>query len=492
MASGRVVLTVEAGAAAGTVFDCPAHDSLLFGRHSHCGLRVVGDPLVSRHHFLLEMNPPAVRVRDLESLNGTWVNGVRYGGKAPPSPGVKTAASSMVDLCDGDLVVVGGTQLRVRLQAAPVCAVCGAPAEPAPLLDPMLEPLDVAPSVEPIPLCAACRAEQTDDFAVPQREARCDLCRCPLPVGDGETLCPACRGRTQAWRGDTLMLLRRRSERGDDPLADYEIGRKLGEGGMGTVYLARRKADGVTTALKVVSSKVRASRQARAAFQREIEVLRELRHPHIVGLLMHGAVGDVFYFVMEFCNGGDLADLAARRGGRLPWSAARPLLEACLAGLEYAHSRRIVHRDLKPKNLLLDDDGRGGSTVRIADFGLAKQMDLAGFSGMTSTGMAGGTPYFMPREQLTHFKQVRPTGDVWSLAATFYFLLTGTTPLDFSKSKNPIAVLLESDPTPISSRLPELPPAIAALFDRALRMNPLERFPDAGAFRAALVAATGA
>jgi eukaryotic-like serine/threonine-protein kinase len=162
-------------------------------------------------------------------------------------------------------------------------------------------------------------------------------------------------------------------------------------------------------------------------------------------------------------------------------SALRIAVDA-LEGLAAAHEAGFVHRDLKPDNVLLGEDG----AARLADFGLAKSFQQAGLSGMTATGAVAGTLQFMAREQLTSYRQARPTTDVWSMAATVYYLLTGQYPRDFGEGRDPLAVILRGGVVPLRQRDPSLPPDLAAVIDRALDDEPARRFPTAREFAVAL------
>jgi len=116
----------------------------------------------------------------------------------------------------------------------------------------------------------------------------------------------------------------------------------------------------------------------------------------------------------------------------------------------------------------------------VSDFGLAKNFQIAGLSGMSLTGQYAGTPVFMPPEQIVNFKYVKPVSDVWSFAATLYHLLTGKFPYRFDPKRDPIDIILNENPVPIRDRLPGLAKEIATTIDKALVRNPKDRFPDAG------------
>ena len=271
-----------------------------------------------------------------------------------------------------------------------------------------------------------------------------------------------------------------------DGVAGYRLGKKLGVGGMGAVYLAERLKDGHLAAVKVMLAKVAVDEKAREGFQREIEVLKELRHPHIVDLIEHGSAGSAFYFVMELCRGGSLMDLLEKRGKVMSVAEAGPLMLEVLDGLGHAHARGYVHRDLKPANILLADEGRG---AKVSDFGFAKSFDKAGLSGMTQTGTTAGTWPFMPREQLINFKYVKPVSDVWSIGATLYYMLTGALPRDMPMGRDPIDIVLENRIVPVRDRGRSVPDRVAEVVDRSVAAKATDRYPSAVEFRQALAAA---
>ena len=176
---------------------------------------------------------------------------------------------------------------------------------------------------------------------------------------------------------------RKRNGKPVPAIEGYEIIRQLGVGGYGAVYLARSKKDGALVAVKVMLARVAVRENARNKFLHEMKILNSLRHPNIVSLFESGAVGSAFYFVMEYCEAGDVADLIKRRGGRVPLDEAMRIMLQALDGLAHAHSKRIVHRDLKPGNMLLLGS-RTNRKVKVSDFGLAKNFEQAGFSATTS------------------------------------------------------------------------------------------------------------
>jgi serine/threonine protein kinase len=130
-----------------------------------------------------------------------------------------------------------------------------------------------------------------------------------------------------------------------------------------------------------------------------------------------------------------------------------------------------VHRDLKPANLFLASPGPAPA-AKVGDFGLAKAFDKAGLSGYTTQDMVGGTPHFMPREQLIRFRDAGPEVDVWAMAASLYNMLTGAFPRNFSGGADPCLAVFGCDPVPIRERDASVPPRLAAVIDEALVEEP--------------------
>jgi serine/threonine protein kinase len=408
---GRVCLAVVAGPIQGRQFAFEDHDTFLFGRSPDCHAQLAeADTTASRHHFLLEVNPPAVRLRDLGSLNGTYVNGTKYGGRGTMTlEKAREQRWPEVDLRDGDGIRVGTTVFEVHVE--------GTESDTAPRADD--EPADT-----PAPLAP--------------------------PTG----------------------------------LPGFEIGPLLGSGGMGSVYKATRKVDGAVVALKLMRPGVVVDTKSRETFAREIEVTASLRHPNVVALYGHGLEGDTFYFALEYCPGGSLAAALLKRDGPLEVETAVRVTLQALDGLGYAHEQGFVHRDIKPENILLSDAEMG--TAKLADFGLAKSFELAGLSGMTATGVVAGTLYFMPREQITHFRQLRPASDVWAMGATLYHMLTLRYPRDFLPGVDPLHVILSGGTLPLRQRDPWLPEGLAGVVDRAVTDDLAHRYASAMEFRDAL------
>lgn len=441
----------------GKVFEFEEHNTLLLGRDADCRLQFPSDPGLSRHHFILEVNPPSVRLRDFGSLNGTYVNGKRVGGRKPfetPEQGALQRFPE-VDLRDGDEILAGKTMLRVIVEQGT---------------------LDF-PDAPAISKCAQCGQEEPGGTVM---------------AGNAAFLCAICRDRSRA---DPLaavgLVLRghvasRAPQNPDFP--DYAIEGKLGTGSFGAVYLARHRENGEQVAMKVMLAQAAVAPKAQEFILREMDVQARLAHPNIVRLRGHGSSGSAFYFIMDYCPGGTVSGLMKARGGRIPFDEGTRIAQDALQGLAHAHREGFVHRDLKPSNILLSAGGGTGRAL-ISDFGLAKNFQKAGLSGLTITGAAGGTPDFMPREQVVNFRDAEPPADVFSMAATYYAMLTGVPPRDRAPGVDPIRVVLQEPVVPLSKRDPSVPGKVAAVVDKALESRAKSRYPTAVEFASALAEA---
>lgn len=258
----------------------------------------------------------------------------------------------------------------------------------------------------------------------------------------------------------------------------YRLISPLGQGGMGVVYLAENLADGSLVALKTIRPAVAPTEATLGRFRREVAVLRKLRHPHIVAFRDAGETGGILWFAMEFVNGTDAAALV-RREGPLPVGRAVRFVGQVLDALRCAHAEGIVHRDVKPSNILVTNNADGEEMAKLADFGLARAYQESQMSGLTMAGLAGGTPGFMPPEQILDFRSAKPAADQYAAAATLYFLLSGDYPFGICRGVDELfQKVLTDDPVPLSDRRADLPAELAAAVMRALARKPEARFRD--------------
>jgi serine/threonine protein kinase len=270
----------------------------------------------------------------------------------------------------------------------------------------------------------------------------------------------------------------------------YRLVREVARGGMGVVYQAKREADGEMVAVKMVLPAVSPRPEVMGRFQREMSILQRLSHPNIVRFLDTGESGRLLYFVMEYVEGQSAAE-AVKKGGAFAPERVVALGCQLLEALAHAHLQGFIHRDVKPGNILLTTvDGR--ETVKLADFGLARTYQASMMSGLTISGQPGGTPGYMPPEQVLDFRSARPSADQYAAAATLYYLLTGQMIYEADRSSADLLMrVLNDEPKPLRQPAggPSLPGQMGQLFCRALARDPQKRYPDVLAFRDALARA---
>jgi serine/threonine protein kinase/tetratricopeptide (TPR) repeat protein len=247
----------------------------------------------------------------------------------------------------------------------------------------------------------------------------------------------------------------------------YEIEREIGQGAFATVYLAKDSRHDRKLALKVLNADP-SSETGELRFIREIRMLARLQHPNILPLHDSGHVEALLYYLMPYVSGETLR-LRMSRQRHLPIDdAARIACEAADA-LAYAHGQGIIHRDIKPENILLS----GGHAI-VADFGIARAIDVAGVQQLTRTGMGGpGTPAYMSPEQLMGDRQLDGRSDIYSLGCVLYEMLTGKPP--FAGKEGFVKRFTEDAPRPSSVRK-DVPPWLDDAVARTLARDPEARF----------------
>jgi serine/threonine protein kinase len=244
----------------------------------------------------------------------------------------------------------------------------------------------------------------------------------------------------------------------------YQLGRQVGTGGMGAVWLAVDEVLGREVAVKRVGMFPGGTSPDLLRAQREAKLAARLNHPHVVSVFDFITEGDEQWLVMEYVAGTNLSVLAERQGG-LPAADAAAVVGQVAEALTAAHAAGIVHRDVKPSNILVTDDG----TAKLADFGIAR---ARADSTMTGTGVVTGSPSYLAPEVATG-ETATEASDVWSLGATLFHTLTGRPPYDVSD--NVLAALyriVHEDPP----RLPDLGWP-AGLLEHTMATDPADRWP---------------
>ncbi len=252
----------------------------------------------------------------------------------------------------------------------------------------------------------------------------------------------------------------------------YAIERKLGEGGMATVYLADDLKHERKVALKVLKPELAAVVGAER-FLAEIKVTANLQHPHILPLHDSGEADGFLFYVMPYVEGETLGDRIAREK-QLPVNEAVALATKIAGALQHAHEHGVIHRDIKPANILLQD----GEPV-VADFGIALALGVAGGTRLTETGLSVGTPFYMSPEQATGDQAVVASTDTYALGAVLYEMLVGEPPYPGATAQAVLGKIIAGKPVSATEQRPSIPANVDAAVRCALEKLPADRFTSA-------------
>jgi uncharacterized RDD family membrane protein YckC len=298
---------------------------------------------------------------------------------------------------------------------------------------------------------------------------------------DGERTSPAL---------EATMLVGERSvmaaeQNVDDPLIGrrlrhFMVGRRLGRGGMGTVYLGEDTSLGRAVALKVLDQELAHDPDVVARFEREARAQARLAHPNVAQIHFIGEENHIHFFAMEYLEGPSL-DVVLGRGERVPWAVALDHTLAAARGLQAALAEGFVHRDVKPSNLMLDPT----SGIKILDFGLVKSM--RGDAELTRNGAIIGSPLYMAPEQ-GRAENVDHRADIYSLGCALYHMLTGRPPFFGPSPVGIISMHVTDTPTAIRQLAPDVPVAVERIVARMMAKLPGGRFADYDQLIAALAA----
>ena len=407
---------------------------------------------VSRKHCLLDINPPFVTVKDLGSMNGTYIT--RNGSSAVCELiGQRSASRSAEETAGvlmkhGDRLHLGANcEIQLSIKFSKDCAKRSC------IVNPQTES-------NRLPHCSDCEAKMVNHRQI----------------------------------------------------AGYNYIKSLGSGIMGVVRLVQDMQTGEERAMKFMLPDVPSTiiKKMKEWFLREIEIGKQIVHKNVVRQYESGQVNNFFYLVMEYCRGGNLRDFVekgdlkiyCKRNGevvteKIFWGESEEALKEripiatniilqVLDGLDYIHHATIimntvggpqsrtglVHRDVKPENILLADQSVY-PPVRLGDFGLSKAFDLAGFTRQTYTGFRAGCVRYIPKQQIESYKYSKPEVDVWAAAAVYYYMLTGLMPKDIAESSIDIYTdALDKKAVPIRDRNPLIPGQLAEVIDQALEDDP--------------------
>ncbi|MTJ54448.1 FHA domain-containing protein [Anabaena sp. UHCC 0253] len=443
--SSKIILTITQGKLSGKQYIFESRSTCIIGRNDDCNLQIADkvDMTISRYHCLLDINPPDIRVRDLGSLNGTFVNGKKIGQRQREQPAKEAVKLNFPEynLQDGDQIKLGDIlfQIGVEVEA---------------------------------------QLDKNPDLSSEEKNTKPNFLKIVK----------------------NLLDLAKNGNPDLQSLSGYRLIKSLGKGGFGAVFLVQHIQSNRFFALKIMLPAVVSQEQAVKMFLKETENTKTLNHPHIIQLLDYGFAENVFFFIMEYCEDGNVWDLMQRSGWRLSVDIAVDITLQILDGLIYAHdvdlpyiklpdgslvkSKGLIHQDIKPNNIFITENN-DKIVVKIGDYALSKAFDLAGLSGQTLTETKMGTPAFMPRQQVLNFQNALPEVDIWATAACLYNMLTGYFPRNFTG--DPWLSVLQNNPIPISQRDHHIPKKLAQVIDLALKEKPQIYFQTAAEFKEALL-----
>lgn len=261
--------------------------------------------------------------------------------------------------------------------------------------------------------------------------------------------------------------------------ARYHITEKIGEGGMGTIYLAEDERLDKKVALKILAASFAGKSSMGERFIQEAKVVTRIEHENVVDVTdLNVTEEGVPYFVMEYLKGNDLSDVMSSEGP-LSWERSKNILMQICRGLEAAHKKGIVHRDMKPGNVFMAERDEEADFVKILDFGIAKLLKEAGGDKkqMTLAGSLMGTPDYMSPEQI-HGLEVDHKSDVYAVGVIMYEMLCGCVPFEGDSVMEIFEKHVKEVPIPPSEKRPDLgiPRDVEAVIMKALEKNPRRRF----------------
>jgi serine/threonine-protein kinase len=277
-------------------------------------------------------------------------------------------------------------------------------------------------------------------------------------------------------------------------VGNYRITAKLGEGGMGTVYLAEHPVLGRKAALKIIHPRHARNAEVIARFVDEATAISRIGHPNIVDVTDLGRTSDGdLYFVMEYLDGPTLSDAIAREAP-MPLLGALAIAVQIADALTASHAHGVVHRDVKPDNVVLVARGGDPTFVKVLDFGLAKLArgaDHDAAARISRPGIVMGSPCYMSPEQCRGDLDVDARADVYALGVVLFEMLTGAPPFAGDGSKDVLLKQVALRAPAARSRVPELPEALDDVLARALAKKPADRFATMAAFRDVLRGCAG-
>ena len=503
----RVEIRFVRGSLAGHALPLDDNATIVIGRGEDTTLRIQ-DPSLSRRHCQIVNSPRGPMIADLGSANGTLVNGQRIAQWTPLVPGSRIVlGSSELELAlpavaPGPSTGPGGLRPPRSPGPAPQPALAPAsfPSAPprvpgfpqAPLSpadgqaaqpgatrrqqQPLAPPVRGVPGASPFPGGSASRVppEPPGPGTVPVLAAapvpqapHCSNCNRDLTPQELQS------GRFRQDTNGRIVCAACLAQFDFDPnmVEGYSIEKKLGQGAFGAVFKALQARTGQLVALKTIKPALVSNEKDIQRFFREAETGSKLVHPGIARIYDAGNSNGTYFIAMEYIEGQELAKLIEQYTKLDVGYTLRIGLQMSNA-LQHAFEQGIVHRDIKPENILVSAAG----VAKLVDFGLAKNFQEAGKSGLTAPGEGMGTLAYMPPEQLDNALMADQRSDIYSLGATLYHCLAGRRPFNEKTTRQFILKILNQMPVSLREANPAVPPEVQKIIERAMAKKPEERY----------------
>lgn len=433
-----VKLVVKCGERIGQPVTFCGKAELTFGTDPSSDVVVADDPLMDKKHFRIDQSEPdQLSIQDLGSRSGTTVNGVRIARAA---------------LKIGDVIRAGLLVLEVRATSDVTLPT----RRPSSLHEP---------------------AESNDAQLIARKSS--EPSQHQSNSGDIAANGSFAIGNVGIAGRDVAASLQDRG---------YTIGTEIGRGSFGRVYRGTRNSDGMIVAVKILEGFPVESPERMKLFMREMSIHKELEHPNIVRFVELGcSETSLAWYAMEFVDGLSLADFVHTSPRPLTLAIAYLLVRQLLSALDYAHRLAaprgpLVHRDIKPSNILVRGVN-GTFEAKLCDFGLAKNFERAGLSGITMTGQSRGNLEYMSPDQAMDSKYAGPEVDVYAMGGILHFCLTGRSLYDVRPGASTNDILnakLAHRFLPINQLRSDIPEGVQAIIDRATGRDQVRRFRTAG------------
>ena len=449
-----VYLRILSGVGQGQVLPVANEQPITIGRSSQATF-AFDDALLSRKHCQIECRGALCRVMDLQSRNGTFVNGERITAQL---------------IKPGDRIKVGSLLLEVSPASAHAQTEAKSPAyvgNPASSRGGSAVGTAAGTTSGGVPIPTGVGTSGTVAMplpaAPPPLAALCQLCQRPITPQQarplkGKIVCPVCLDRFDV---------------DEDMIEGFKILERLQTTGIGTVYKAKQLLMERLVVVKTILTGGGSDEKAMRRFLREAKAGGKLSHPSIVELYDVNEQGDLMYLVLEFVDGETLDQLLKAARGPLPVADVVRYMTQIADALRYAHEQSIIHRDVKPGTIVVRREDR---RAKLTDFTLAKNLERAGVSVITADGEAVGTPYYLSPEQVKSAKIADARSDIYAFGATFYHCLTGQLPIQARSYGEFIARVFTAQPVPVLQLVPQAPPGVAAVLERCLQKDPARRF----------------